>query len=444
MNKPNHLISRRRFFTRCGKMSAGLAAYSMLSQKQIFAHRNQNKIVVVGTGRHGLNRWCKDLIRQSTDKLQLVGLCDCNSRRLEVARAQLERDIPIYSDFDRMVQITKPNWVIVSTVNSAQAEYISRGLGAGCHVIAERPMATDEKECQAILAAEKQNNRQVVVAADFRISPYHLKIKEILASGEIGEIVSADLHYYMNPVYSAEYFRHWHRFRAKSGTLLVHLSSHHFDLMNWWLAAEPLEVFAYGQLNYFGAQGPFRNRRCLACTQKQRCPHYWDITKNDDFMKLYVDCETNDGYFRDACVFGSEIDIWDTMAVQVKYNNGTHLSYSLNLQMPYNGHRITINGLKGRLEAGIYERQSGQSPATDEIRLIKNSGTSEIISIPHQKENPDRDSGIRNLFLNPAQPGILPQTTGSHAGILAVITSIAARKSIDQKEPVQIRALLST
>jgi len=59
------------------------------------------------------------------------------------------------------------------------------------------------------------------------------KEKEQLAKQPIGKLTSVDFHWYLNTYHGADYFRRWHGERDKSGTLLVHKATHHFDLLNW-------------------------------------------------------------------------------------------------------------------------------------------------------------------------------------------------------------------
>src|SRR5256885_26967 len=82
--------------------------------------------------------------------------------------------------------------------------------------------------------------------------------KELLAKDRVGKITSVDFHWYLNVYHGADYFRRWHGRIAKSGSLLVHKATHHFDLMNWWLNSEPVEVTAYGSLDHYGKNNEFR------------------------------------------------------------------------------------------------------------------------------------------------------------------------------------------
>ena len=89
--------------------------------------------------------------------------------------------------------------------------------------------------------------------------------------GAIGAVTSVDFHWYLDVHHGADYFRRWHRLRQHGGTLLVHKASHHFDLLNWWLESEPEEVFAYGALEHYGKNNPFRHTHCRPCPHKSQC-----------------------------------------------------------------------------------------------------------------------------------------------------------------------------
>ena len=139
--------------------------------------------------------------------------------------------------------------------------------------------------------------------------------------GEIGRVLSVDFAWYLDVIHGADYFRRWHRLKNRGGSLWVHKASHHFDLVNWWLGADPVEVTALGGLRVYGRNGPFRSTNCRACPHQKECRFYYDITTNPTRMKLYVGAEKADGYYRDGCVFREDIDIYDTMSAVVKYSN---------------------------------------------------------------------------------------------------------------------------
>jgi predicted dehydrogenase len=305
-------------------------------------------------------------------------------------------------------------------------------------------MVTDEKQCQAVLDAEKKHKRKITVAFNYRYAPKHQKIKEILQAGEIGEITSVDFQWYLDTSHGADYFRRWHGFKSKSGSLWVHKATHHFDLINWWLGADPVEVSAYGDLNVYGKNNPFRFTNCRPCPHKAKCPFYWDMTKNERLMKLYAQCEDVDGYLRDACVFRENIDIYDTMSAIVKYSNGVNMNYSLNAHEPIEGYRLAFNGTHGRLEVRDYERQPWKVEEKSEAYLIKNfTGKREKVDMPQiEGGHAGGDDRLRDVIFKGAKVPDYLRLPDSRAGVMSVLTGVAARKSVEQKRPVKIAELI--
>ena len=148
----------------------------------------------------------------------------------------------------------------------------------------------------------------------------------------------------------------------------MHKATHHFDLLNWWIDADPVRIFAQGALRRYGRAGPFRGVRCKGCEHADDCEFYLDIGADPWLDALYEAPSAEDGYLRDACVFREDIDIWDTMTAAILYANGVQVSYSLNTFMPIEGYHLAFNGTKGRIEVRMYEKQAFEAPhGRDEI-----------------------------------------------------------------------------
>ena len=261
------------------------------------------KVALVGTGSRGSTMWGKTVNDEYGDVVEFVGLCDINTKRMAFSKQYIGVSCPTFTDFDEMVTKSKPDAVIVTTTDCFHAKYACRAMELGCDVICEKPMATDEKMCQDIIDTEKKTGQKVTVTFNARYGAPTVRIKEILNTGEIGLITSVDFNWYLDTSHGASYFRRWHAFKQFSGSLLVHKATHHFDMMNWWLDAEPVEVNAYGKLRHYGFNSPIRGERCMTCPNKTSCNYYFDITQNDFMMNMYVNNESEDGYLRDACLY---------------------------------------------------------------------------------------------------------------------------------------------
>jgi len=427
------------------------------------AFNGKKKIALVGTGSRGITMWGRSLVEQYSDLLEFVGLCDTNVGRLSYAKEFMGINCPVFTDFTEMMDKTRPDIVIVTTVDSTHDEFIVKGMEMGADVITEKPMTTDEMKCQRILDAERKTGKKLRVTFNYRYGTLFTKIKELLAEERAGRITSVDFHWYLNTYHGADYFRRWHSIRDKSGTLLVHKASHHFDLLNWWIDSDPVEVHAFGNLEHYGKNNTFRGPKCRSCPHAKTCKFYWDITKNNFYMNVYVANEKHDGYIRDDCVWREEIDIYDKMAVQVKYANDVQVSYSLTTYSPYEGLTIAFNGMKGRIDSWqdlpwreqekvnqaerhtkeMDQHASEKEDAFDEIVISDNFGESKMVQVP--KVRGGHGGGDRRLkdqiFRDETMPDPLKHVAGSRDGAMAVLIGVAARKSIDEGRPVKIEEL---
>lgn len=238
------------------------------------------RYALIGTGVRGIGLWGREVAQRFGDRVEFTGLCDINPLRVEEGRRRIGVNCPTFTDFDRMCDQAKPDTLMITTMDRTHAGYIVKALERGLRVITEKPMVVDEQQCQAVLDAEKRTGRKITVTFNYRYSPKHQKIKELLLAGAVGKVLSVDFSWYLNTSHGASYFRRWHRLKANSGSLWVHKATHHFDLMNWWLGADPVEVTAHGDLKYYGKAGPFHATNCRPCPHKGDCRHYWDIAKD--------------------------------------------------------------------------------------------------------------------------------------------------------------------
>lgn len=438
----SNFLTRREFVRTAGTAAAAslVMINPSLSPAQTSARR---RYAIVGTGERATGMWGRDLAERYSDILDFVGLCDINPKRAAVARELIGVNCPTFTSFDEMMDRARPDLLMVTTVDAYHRDYIVKGLERGIDVMTEKPMVTDEDKCQDVLDAERRAKRNIVVTFNYRYAPKHQKIKEILMSGEIGRVISVDFSWYLDVRHGADYFRRWHRLKRGGGSLWVHKATHHFDLINWWLDADPVEVSAQGDLQIYGKRGPFRYSHCRPCPHKSKCRFYYDMTKNAKRMKLFAACEDVDNYHRDGCVYREDVDIYDTMSAVVKYSNGVNMSYSLNAFMPIEGYRLAFNGELGRLEVRDYERQPWAVAEETEMYVTRSFGKRTKIAVPKvEGGHSGGDDRLRDLIFRKVKVPDYMRLPDSRAGAMSCLTGIAARKSIERKEPVKIADLV--
>jgi predicted dehydrogenase len=424
----------------------------------------RRRYAIVGTGsRHQMYQ---DAIEKDyAQYAELVGLCDTNLGRVELARqrSKINGATPprgyAAADFARMLAETKPDHVIVTTVDGFHHEYIIGTMEAGCDAITEKPLTNTAEKCRGILDARRRTGRRCRVTFNYRYSPPRTQVKDILMSGEIGDVLSVDFHWLLNTFHGTDYFRRWHSNKKNSGGLMVHKASHHFDLVNWWLGAVPVSVMATGKREFYtptmakrlGLTGP--HERCHTCPEQARCGFFLDLAASPPLKELYLDQEKYDGYFRDRCVFRPDIDIEDTMNVLVRYDNGVTMSYSLNAFNAWEGYTIVFNGTKGRLEHTIVEQVYVNGTATVQGGIQEGGVTTRVVPLrgaPRTVEPWTGEGGhgggdqvmLRDIFQPDAPADKYLRGADERAGAASCLVGIAANRCFETGQSVKIADLV--
>jgi predicted dehydrogenase len=398
------------------------------------------------------------------DTSELVAFCDVNPTRMAYANQALTRlgaaPVPTFTPerFDEMVRATKPDALIVTSIDRTHHRYIVRAMELGCDVISEKPMTVDEAKCQEILDAIGRTGRALRVTFNYRYSPHATKIRELIRDGAIGTVHQVHFEWVLDTSHGADYFRRWHRDKRNSGGLLVHKATHHFDLVNFWLASRPRTVFAFGDLLFYGRENAERRgvsrfySRVHGSPQAEGDPFALRLEGSAGLKALYLDAEKDDGYLRDQSVFGDGISIEDTMSVLVRYASGAMMSYSLVAYSPWEGFRISFTGSKGRLEAEIVESsyvsaagEKSMEGAARERRITLRP----MFEPPRDVELPAAEGGhgggdpvlLNDLFGRPV-PDPFNRAASHLDGALSILTGIAANRSIRTGTPVDVDSLV--
>lgn len=423
------------------------------------------KLAIVGTGsRHTM--FSNSVTNDYSDKHEIVAMCDNNPHRLNVAAQTAAQEgtngIATYLDdqFDQMIAEQSPDTVVITTPDFLHADYITRAFEAGCDVICEKPMTIDLSSLKQITEAQKRTGRQVRVTFNYRYSPARTQIKELLAAGTIGEITAVDFRWHLDRVHGADYFRRWHRQKENSGGLLVHKSTHHFDLLNWWLGATPRKVTASGRRNFYTPETAAdlgldnRGPRCATCAQASDCVFELNMQDDAALNKLYREAEHEDGYFRDLCVFDAEIGIEDTMQAHIEYGSGTMANYTLTAYSPWEGLEIKFQGTKGDLTHkhvevhGVFggERaHAGKEAVWTELHLAGEAPKQ--LDVPQgEGHHGGADPVMLGYIFDPdnMEPDAFGRASDHVAGGWSILTGIAANLSIETGNSVDVDTMLTS
>ena len=435
----------------------------------------RRRYALVGTG-HRVEMYFSALLGSHADVGTLVALCDTNHTRMHYYQRRWSEassgheTVPAYpaAQFETMLTRGQPDVVVVTTMDSTHADYVTAALEHGCDVVCEKPLTIDEAGCRRIAAAAAASSGELIVTFNYRYSPRNSSVKQLIRDGAVGEVTSVTFEWLLDTVHGADYFRRWHREKANSGGLLVHKASHHFDLVNWWLEDTPSSVAALGRRAFYGPGTTASPRGDQA---RAADPFALDIESDPRLAALYGDARSEDGYVRNLDVFAPGTDIEDNMAVLVGYSGGAMLSYSLNAHAPWEGYRVGINGTEGRLELTVCERAHvvadstagvlGGGQALDpsvrpdtghEAETVRRLGTDLVVQrhweparrvdvgdagLPHGGGD---DLLLDDLFRG-ASDDPLRRRADYRDGVRSVLVGVAANRSITEQQLVRLADL---
>lgn len=422
------------------------------------------KYVLVGTGGRA-EFFYGAIVRDFKETCQLVAFCDLNQTRMDYANRLLEErydhsqiNTYLHIDFEQMIEKEKPDTVVVTSVDRTHHTYIIKALELGCDVVTEKPMTVDAEKCQAIIDTVNKTGKEVRVAFNYRYAPHNTKLRELIMNDVIGQVNSVNFEWALDTQHGADYFRRWHRDKRNSGGLLVHKSTHHFDLVNFWLGTTPETVYAAGGLRFYGRE----NAESRGITQFYQRAHGSRFAKEDPFAidlegnphlkAMYLDAEIEDGYQRDQSVFGDGINIEDTLGVMVTYKNKAILNYSLNAYLPWEGYIVSFNGTKGRIEVRIREQSyinSGGSKDEEGKVQEKSIMVMPMFGQPYEVDVVEGTGGhgggdpvlLQDIFGTPVKDEF--NRAATHVdGAMSILTGIAGNISLSTGQPVKVDELI--
>ena len=239
--------------------------------------------------------------------------------------------------------------------------------------------------------------------------------------------------------------------------------------MNWWLDAIPAQVFAYGDLVFYGRKNAeARGDGALASyprytghPEAKADPFYLDLDASEPFRRIYRAGEADSGYIRDRNVFRDDIDIPDQMSLNVRYRTGELLTYSLVCYSPREGMRVCFNGDRGRIEYHEFigthmnravrpkdfklDDKPGAEAEGEWIKVYPHFQKSHLVPVPPVAgAHGGADEILCRSFYSPAAPATDPwgRFAGHEQGAASILVGIAGVESIRTNLPVDLASLV--
>jgi len=200
-------------------------------------------ILIVGIG-GGMGSH-KARLLQSLEGIRLFGV-EVNEERRKAAEKTF--GIPVFQSFDEALEKCEFDAVTVDVPNAYHASIVIPALEAKKSVLCEKPMATTESDCQKMLEAVRRTQGFLQIGFELRYSLLYHRAKEIVDSGEIGELVNITCFYTPGAWGDSERYN-WKKDLAISGGIFCEKLSHYIDFPRWLAGREIREVVVFAGPN---------------------------------------------------------------------------------------------------------------------------------------------------------------------------------------------------
>ena len=304
-------------------------------------------IIVVGAGQRGSGyaRWAL----RNPDRATVVAVAEPNGTR----RARLAAEHRIAAgnaaaDWRELAERGRfADAVLICTQDRMHVEPAEAFAALGYHILLEKPMAPDEAGCRRIVAAVEEAGVMLAVGHVLRYTPYTTAVKEIVDSGELGEIMSVQ---HLEPVgfwhHAHSYVRgNWRRGDI-AASMLMAKSCHDLDWLQYILGRVPLRVSSFGSLTHFtpASRPEGAADRCAGCAAEADCPysaprfygellrrgeHGWPLSVVvDEFTPAALDEALRDGPYG-RCVYACDNDVVDHQVVALEFPGAVTATFTM-------------------------------------------------------------------------------------------------------------------
>jgi predicted dehydrogenase len=204
------------------------------------------RIGLIGCGNVGVNAHIPAV--QANEGMAIVAAADPTPERLQAAAVAAEiAPADLHADWRDLLARQDVAAVIVATPQRFRPEIAIAAAAAGKHILAEKPLALTPAAAQAMIDAARANGVTLAAVHNYHFMPVYRDIKEVLASGEIGEPEIAVLNYLgvEDRPGAAAYSPRWRHRAADSGGGVLMDMLHVVYLANWFMGGPPLAVSAW-------------------------------------------------------------------------------------------------------------------------------------------------------------------------------------------------------
>ncbi len=396
-------------------------------------------IACLGCGARG--QTYASLLAKQPARFQIIAGADPVPERVEKVRQLSGRsDFRSFTGADELLAAGRiADVLIIATQDNYHYAPCRRALELGYHVLLEKPIATRPEQVVEIERLARLNDRRVMVCFVLRFAAFYRKVKDILDSGALGELVSIQASEGVMPWHQAHSFvrGHW-AVQAASSPMILSKCCHDTDIVHWLVGKSCRRISSFGSREFFrpGQAPAGAPARCTdGCPVGETCPYnalrYTTDMRLPWLAMVYDRAETATAdeiiaWLRTSpwgrCVYHCDNDVVDRQVLAMEFDGGVTGVFTMTAFE--NGRHLDIYGTRGVLKGGeTYKRHWGA-----QLVLLPHEGNPVRYSIQDEQGGYELhgggDAGLVNALYDemtapPRAPLQAPLASTVHSHLIA-------------------------
>lgn len=369
---------------------------------------DQLRIAVIGAGVRGTALSRKISSSEFSASIVAVAEPDDEKRKSFAREFNLKTSATFKSWESLTTTLNDCDAAIIATLDNQHTGPVLECINRGWHVLVEKPLADNIKDCILIDKARIEKKKVVAVCHTLRFMEGFLKVRQLLESGTIGQLVHID---HMEGI---GHFRFVHNYvrgrwaREKNNTfLLLHKCSHDIDYLNWLIKEPCLKVSSFGSLNYFTEKNAPSGStyRCIDnCQVIDTCPYSAIQIYVEGLLEKWPANDISKIHSRAAhleaiksgpygiCAWHANNDVVDHQVVMMEFKGGATATCTMSGFSATNGRRTRLQGTLGEI---LFDEALGSISVK---KISEKEG--EYIKIPAPDSYHPEDQDILNNWIS--------------------------------------------
>lgn len=360
------------------------------------------KLVVIGAGLRGMHTY-GDFIEKHNDICEVVAVVESKKGRQDTFKKRFDLcEDNVFNNIEEFFENKKmADVIIICNYDSLHFKTASLALEKGYNVLIEGPICNSLDEVIRLEElCSKHNDLTVFPAMTYRHSRFFNKIKEIIDSKPLGELININYNSYIGyEKFTHNYIRGNWRIESDCATLMLTNSCYDLDMLIYLSNSKCKKISSFGKLSHFNRQ-QFKDNMgetCSICIQNKECPYCAEniyLNEKKEISKAIHINPTKENLQQalkqsqyGRCVYHCDNDVYDNVLSILKFENSISASLNVTAFTNEEEREIRLNFSKGEIIGSLKNM---------EIRVKKFGSSEELIKLGAENS----DWNMINNFLD--------------------------------------------